>query len=260
MKIKHAVMQAALACLFVGVGAQQVVHAEQLVTWTFSGTVGDISKGYRIDDLMQDPSFGDSSWTPMYSPSERDAVDLMLAPFATGQAFTATVTVDLDSPYVPTDGVASFPGSIKSYQLTIPQAGLNSTSTRSAQQGVSITKDETTGGDVYYFYLPNGNNGGPLLDPGLSVGGAIYMTDPNGTQYLKPDLHEFAASFDPSKYSYILGGASIAHPTCGFMSCGDVGFNIQSVTVTAVPEVSTWMSMSLGLIGLSLLGRRRKQH
>jgi PEP-CTERM motif len=222
-------------------------HAQQLATWSFRGVIGNVHSGSRWADIQ-------------FAEDQQAAVDLAMAPFAAGQAFTLNVLVDLDTPYGP-DGVASFPNAIKRQELLIPQAGVAAINESMVHQGVSITPIdyETKSGDVYYFYLPAGYDYlSPSARPVNSYGGTVYFIDPEGLINQSPDLHAFAAAFDPAKYTYMLGGTPVNNPACGGQ-CGTLDFTIESATLTmaAVPEPGTWLTMALGLAGIAGATQRR---
>ncbi|MFT3856474.1 MAG: PEP-CTERM sorting domain-containing protein [Aquabacterium sp.] len=232
-------------------------HAENLVTWTFTGTIDQVTKGYAYDDWRLSHTSDPSSYIPLYSPEQRAAVDVQMAPFAAGQSFTAEVVVDLDTPYGP-DGVASFPNAFKSYRLIVPGAGVDSINTSQVHQGVSITETSQGGGDTYYFYLPSGYDW--MFQPGTVFGGSIFFSDPSGTQHLAPDLHTLAASFDPAKYDGFHGTAYVKEGSCGWDKCGTLGLNVLSASVSAVPEPATLSLITAGLAGLGMMTRRRRAH
>lgn len=253
--------------LFAAMGGS-MAHAEQLATWSFSGVLGDVRTEYSSNAWQQqlvESAMAEgndiSGYYPLYGDAQRAAMDEAMAPFAVGQAFTLNVVVDLDTPYGP-DGVASFPNAIKSQELLIPQAGVSAVNRAMVHQGISITPEnyETGIGDVYYFYLPAGYD--YLMssaEPQNIFGGTVYFTDPDGLLNQAPDLHAFATAFDPNKYNYITGGTPVNNAACGGR-CGGLGFTIQSasVSIAAVPEPGTWLTMALGLIGVAGATQRRR--
>lgn len=255
----------AAACLgLAALLAGQQAQAEQLMSWTFSGTLSsDITKAYVNDadhQLAIDEGVPATEFPPIRTASERQAIDQLMAPYAGGQSFTLKVTVDLDTPAAPDLDTAprQFPSAVKSYELSIPDAGVLTSFSPPAgdHQGMDLLGDE-------YAYLLFNNEEDLVYAPDGAVR-ATYMFFRNldlpytGT----PDLHMLAGMTDPSRYGAGWGVVEIASQACGpDHVCGALTILPVSATATlAVPEPAAWTTMALGLLGIAAsAGLRRKR-
>lgn len=170
------------------------------------------------------------------------------APFPVGSTYTVDFTVDLDSPYTPSSGSASFEGAIKSFNFSILGSGFSYSNNTMSNRGVSITPN-TSGGDVIYFYMPWSFTNGSQPEPLTS----FHFVDPAGTLNLSPDLHNLFSSFDLNRYSGTIGQALIWANQC-ISSCGSIQMSVTSATVVPLPG-----SLLLMLSGLSGIGWRMRR-
>ena len=106
-------------------------------------------------------------------------------PFPVGSTYSTDFTVDLNSPYTPSSGVANFEGAIKSFTFSVLRSGYSYSSDQPSTQGVSITPN-APGGDLIYFYMPFQFSGG--RQPNLLAN--FQFIDPNGTLRANPDLYD----------------------------------------------------------------------
>ncbi|WP_145987150.1 MULTISPECIES: PEP-CTERM sorting domain-containing protein [Bradyrhizobium] len=125
-----------------------------------------------------------------------------------------------------------------------------------AQGGITQTFDLAAGTYLLGFYLSGNPDGNPAQK---SIGVTLaptspasnysytYLTTVNGDHSLNYDYHSF--------YFTTSGGLE----TLSFFSNdpGAYGGVVGGITITAVPEPSTWAMMILGFLGLGFLGYRK---
>lgn len=208
----------------------------ELVLWHIDGTITSVG-GPSIPP-------GDPGPTPAQQAASQNA----LALFPIGSSYNTDITVDLDAPYTPTSGSASFEGSIKSYNVSVLGSGYSYSSSQPFNQGgVSITPD-SLGGDVIYFYLPLtlafGNQPPALL-------ASFHFIDPNGSLSTSQNLHDLFTSFDTSNYTFMGGTATVYHGDCLSLTCGSTQFSIANASVSPVPlpPSAVLLLSGLGVIG-----------
>ncbi len=217
----------------------------ELVLWHIDGRITSVG-GPNIQP-------GDPGPTPTQQAASQNA----LALFPIGSSYNTEITVDLNAPYTPTSGSASFEGSIKSYNVSVLGSGYSYSSSQPFNQGgVSITP-EAPSGDVIYFYLPLtlpfGNQPPALL-------ASFQFIDPNGSLSTSQNLHDLFTSFDTSKYTFMGGAATIYHGDCLYLTCGSTQFSIANASVSPVPlpPSAILLLSGLGVIGLAARLQRVK--
>lgn len=238
MKIfKYQAMQLA-NFLAVGLFLSAGQAAAELVTWNINGAITGVN----------DPFLG----VEIPTAAQQSASQSVLAFFPAGSLYTAELIVDLNAPFTPASSVASFEGSIKSFNFFVASSGYSYSSINPSQQGVSITPDDPSG-DVISFYLPSS-----FSFTGTDMLASFHFIDPNGSLNANPDMHGLYNSFDISKYSFMSGGASLSSSECLNSDCGSLDFSISNASVSAVPiPAAAWLFGS-GLVGLASVVRRKK--
>ncbi|TKB65455.1 MAG: hypothetical protein E8D47_07160 [Nitrospira sp.] len=215
----------------------------ELVLWHIDGTITGVRDPYIIP--------GDPGPTPAQQAASQNA----LALFPIGSSYSTEITVDLEAPYTPTSGSASFEGSIKSYNVSVLASGYSYFSSQPVTQGgVSITPDSPSG-DVIYFYLPLtlafGNQPPALL-------ASFRFIDPNGSLSTSQNLHDLFMSFDTSHYSLMDGFATIYHGDCLYLTCGSTEFSIASASVSPVPLPPSAVLLIPGLAVIGWVARLQR--
>jgi hypothetical protein len=231
-----------LACLLgVGLSLSTGQAAAVLVTWNINGTITGVNAPYLA-----------AGWAP--TVEQQLASQNALAPFSAGSLYTAKFVVDLNAPYTPASGVASFEGSIKSFDFSVPSSGYSYTSSNSIHQGVSILPGNPQG-DAIYFYLPTSYS---FTGSSTDMLASFFFIDPNGSLNASPDLNGLYTSFDTSKYSFMSGSANLYNSGCLYRNCGSLEFSISNATVSAVPVPAAAWLLGSGLLGLIGVARKRK--
>lgn len=225
--------------LAIGLSLTAGQAAAELVAWSIGGTITGVNATYLAE-----------GWVP--TQEQQTASQSALAPFSIGSLYTATLVVDLNSPYTPGSGVANFEGAIKSFQFLVPGAGYTYFSSDSFQQGVSIAPNDP-GGDTINFYLPTSYS---LTGTSTDILANFLFIDPNGALNTNPDLHGLYNSFDISKYSSMGGSANLSRPECLYNDCGSLEFSINTVSISAVPIPAAAWLLGSGLLGLAGIARR----
>lgn len=235
----------AAACLTALLATSTAAHAQDLLTWTFKGFVDTVTPAYNYNSSITD--------------AQRATIDHTLASYTTGHGFTATVTIDLNASFnteFPAhQSQQMFPGAIKSYDLSIPDFGVLT------HLGAGPLNDLRLHDFPIIIRVAPGPSMQAVTAPELFPGDIVFrnLAYVGSTR----DLHDLLqpAMQVPENYSFTGGVANIAAPGCASDNmCGNLGLHITSISVSAVPEPSTWATLTLGMLVVApVLARRRKQ-
>jgi hypothetical protein len=163
-----------------------------------------------------------------------------------------------------------------SYTVTFSQGGAGNSSLSFSLDGYNTLDGQNYYEDDFSLSL----NGVTIFTGTFNLGGgssttqAVVFTNPYGATYTNPtgngtgvggnggveDIIFASVPLIAGTNTLVFTYASLPGPAnAGFQGLGDEGWGVHNVSVSAVPEVSTWAMMLAGFAGLGFLGYRRNK-